>query len=104
MLMVHIASLSSTPKLHGLLQRDLQLIHPTSLALHVNLFILLMSHLTPTINCSKINLVKYLIDMLELTVGMDLPSYGQKLLGKSSRECSQDTTSEELEPHIKFLR
>ncbi len=29
----------------------------------------LMSHLTPTINCSKINLVKYLLDMLELTAG-----------------------------------
>ena len=51
MLMVHIGSLSSTPKPHGLLQRDLQLIHLTYLALHVNLLILLMSHLTPTINC-----------------------------------------------------
>ena len=31
-----------------------------------------MSHLTPTINCSKINLVNYLLDMLELTAGMAL--------------------------------
>ena len=69
MLMVHIGSLSSTPKPHGLLQRDLQLIHLTYLALHVNLLILLMSHLTPTINCSKIRMVKYLLDMLALTAG-----------------------------------
>ena len=53
MLMEHIGSLSSTPKPHGLLQRDLQLIHLTYLALHVNLLILLISHLTQTINCSK---------------------------------------------------
>ena len=72
MLMEHIGSLSSTPKPHGLLQKDLQLIHLTYLALHVNLLILLMSYLTPTINCSKINLVKYLLDMLELTAGMAL--------------------------------
>ena len=69
MLMEHIGSLSSTPKPHGLLQRDLQLIHPSYLALHVNLLILLMSHLTSTINCSKIRMVKYLLDMLALTAG-----------------------------------
>ena len=69
MLMEHIGSLSSTPKPHGLLQRDLQLIHPSYLALHVNLLILLMSHLTPTINCLRIRTVKYLLDMLELTTG-----------------------------------
>ena len=69
MLMVHIGSLSSTPKPHGLLQRDLQLIHLTYLALHVNLLILLMSHLTPTIDCSRIRMVKYLLDMLALTAG-----------------------------------
>ena len=28
-----------------------------------------MSHLTPTINCSKIRMVKYLLDMLALTAG-----------------------------------
>ena len=38
-------------------------------ATHVNLHILLMSHLTPTINCSKIRMVKYLLDMLALTAG-----------------------------------
>ena len=48
---------------------DLQLIHLTYLALHVNLLILLMSHLTPTINYSKIRMVKYLLDMLGLTAG-----------------------------------
>src|SRR4051812_682405 len=32
-------------------------------------YILLMSHLTPTINCSKIRMVKYLLDMLALTAG-----------------------------------
>ena len=69
MLMEHTRNLSSTPKPHGLLQRDLQLIHITYLALHVNLLILLMSHLTPTINCSKIRMVKYLLDMLGLTAG-----------------------------------
>ena len=69
MLMEHIGSLSSTPKPHGLLQRDLQLINLTYLALHVNLHILLMSHLTQTINCSKIRMVKYLLDMLALTAG-----------------------------------
>ena len=69
MLMEHIGSLSSTPKPHGLLQRDLQLIHPTYLALHVNLLILLMSRLTLTINCSKIRMVKYLLDILGLTAG-----------------------------------
>ena len=70
MLMVHIEGLSSTPKPHGLLQRDLQLIHLTYLDLHVNFLILMMSHLTPTINCSKIRMVKYLLDMLALTTGM----------------------------------
>ena len=70
MLMVHIGSLSSIPKSHGLLQKDLQLIHPIYLDLHVNLLILLMSHLTPTINYSKIRMVMYLLDMLELTTGM----------------------------------
>ena len=70
MLMVHIGSLSTTPKRHGLLQRDLQLIHLTYLDLHVNLLILMMSHLTPTTNCSKIRMVKYLLDMLALTAGM----------------------------------
>ena len=69
MLMVHIGSLSSTPKPHGLLQRDLQLIHLTYLAVRENLLILLMSHLTPTINCSKIRMVKFLLDMLVLTAG-----------------------------------
>ena len=69
MLMVHIGSLSSTTKLHGLLQRDLQLIHLTYLALHVNILIPLMSQLTPTINCSKIRMVKYLLDMLAQTAG-----------------------------------
>ena len=69
MLMVHIGSLSSTPKLHGLLQRDLQLIHLTYLDLHVNLLILMMSELTPTISYSKIRMVKYLLDMLALTAG-----------------------------------
>ena len=44
-------------------------IHLIYLALHVNLHILLMSHLTPTINCSKIRMVKYLLDMLALTTG-----------------------------------
>ena len=58
------------PKTSWLLQRDLQLIHPIYPALHVNLLILLMSHLTPTINCSKIRMVKYLLDMLALTAGM----------------------------------
>ena len=72
MLMEHIGSLSSTPRPHGLLQRDLQFIHPIYLALHVNLLILLMGHLTPTINCSKIRMVKYLLDMLALTAGMVL--------------------------------
>ena len=69
MLMELIGSLSSIPKPHGLLQRDLQLIHLLYLALHVNLLILLMSHLTPTINCSKIRMVRYLLDMLGLTAG-----------------------------------
>src|SRR3954471_21442865 len=64
-----IGSLSSTPKPHGLLQRVLQLIHLIYLALHVNLLILLISFLTPTINCSKIRMVKYLLDMLALTAG-----------------------------------
>ena len=40
------------------------------LALPVNPHIPLMSHLTPTINCSRIRMVKYLLDMLELTTGM----------------------------------
>ena len=44
-------------------------VDPIYLALHVNLLILLMSHLTPTINCSKIRMVKYLLDMLALTAG-----------------------------------
>src|SRR3954468_15942903 len=69
MLMVHIGSLRSTPKPHGLLQRDLQSIHLIYLALHVNLLIPLMSHLTPTVNCSKIRMVKCLLDMLALTAG-----------------------------------
>ena len=59
MLMGPTGNLSSIPKPHGLLQRDLQLIHLIYLALLVNLLILLMSHLTPTINCSKIRMVKY---------------------------------------------
>ena len=59
----------SIPKPHWLLQRDLQWIHPLYLALHVNLHILLMCHLAPTINCSKIKMVKYLLDMLALTAG-----------------------------------
>ena len=70
MLMELIGSLSSTPKLHGLLQRDLHLIHLTYLDMHVNLLILMMSHLTPTTNYSKIRMVKYLLDMLALTAGM----------------------------------
>ena len=70
MLMGPTRNLSSIPKPHGLLQRDLQLIHLTYLALHVNLLILLMSHLTPTINYSNIRMVKYLLDMLALTAGM----------------------------------
>ena len=70
MLMEHTRSLSSAPKPHGLLQRDLQLILLTYLDLHVNLLILMMNHLTATINCSKIRMVKYLLDMLELTAGM----------------------------------
>ena len=37
----------------------------------MNLHILLMSHFTPTINCSRIRMVKYLLDMLALTAGMD---------------------------------
>src|SRR3954463_2740557 len=53
MLMVHIGSLSSTPKPHGLLQRDLQLIHLIYLVIHVNLLILLMSHLTPNYKLFK---------------------------------------------------
>ena len=57
------------PKPHGLLQRDLQLIHLTYLDLHVNLLILMMSQLTPTLNCSKIRMVKYLLDILALTAG-----------------------------------
>ena len=40
------------------------------LALHLILHIPLMSHLTPTINCSKIRMMKYLLDMLALTTGM----------------------------------
>ena len=39
------------------------------LALHVNLLILLMSHLTPTTNCLKLRMVKCLLDMLALTAG-----------------------------------
>ena len=70
MLMGPTRNLSSIPKPHGLLQRDLPYIHPPYLCLHVNLHILLMSHLTPTINYSKIRMVKYLLDMLELTARM----------------------------------
>ena len=69
MLMEPTANLSSTPKPHGLLRNDLPKIHAHYLALLVNLHIPLMSHLTPTINCSKIRMVKYLLDMLALTAG-----------------------------------
>ena len=69
MLMGPTRNLSSIPKPHGLLQRDLPKIHLLYLALHVNLHILLMSQLTPTINCSKIRMVKYLLDMLALNAG-----------------------------------
>ena len=69
MLMGPTGNLSSIPKPHGLLQRDLQWIHLLYLALHVNLHILLMSHLIPAINFSRIRMVKYLLNMLELTAG-----------------------------------
>ena len=69
MLMGPTRNLSSIPKPHGLLQRDLQLIHLTYLDLHVNLLILMMSQLTPTISYSKIRMVMYLVDMLALTAG-----------------------------------
>ena len=41
------------PKTSWVAERDLQLIHPIYLALHVNLHVLLMSQLTPTISYSK---------------------------------------------------
>ena len=69
MLMGPIGNLGSIPKPHGLLRRDLQWIHLLYLALHVNLHILLTSQLTPTINCLRIRMVKYLLNMLERTVG-----------------------------------
>jgi hypothetical protein len=69
MLMGPTGNLSSIPKHHGLLQKDLLSIHLLYLVLHVNLHIHLISHLTPTINYSKIRMVKYLLDMLELTAG-----------------------------------
>ena len=51
-------------------------------------------------------MVKYLLDMLELTAGMvpceeNLGS--QKVPRKSSGEFHHDTTCEEYEPHIKFF-
>ena len=73
MLMDPIGNLSSIPKPHGLLLLGLLLIHLIELASHVNYPIPQMSHLIPTINCSKINLVKYLLDMLGLTAGMARP-------------------------------
>ena len=65
-----IGNLSSIPKPHGLLQKDLHLIHPLNLAIIVILHILLMSHLTPTISWSNIRMVKYLLGLLVLTAGM----------------------------------
>ena len=69
MLMGPTGNLSSTPKPHGLLQKDLPSIHALYLALPVILHIPLMSHLTPTINYLRIRMVKYLLDMLVLTAG-----------------------------------
>ena len=60
------------PKTSWVAAKGPPVIHPCYLALHVNLLILLISHLTPTINCLKIRMVKYLLDMLALTAGMVL--------------------------------
>ena len=58
MLMGPTGNLSSIPKPHELLQRDLQWIHAPYLALTVLILLSLMNPLMQTINCSKIRMVK----------------------------------------------
>ena len=70
--MVLNGCLSGMPKPHGLLQRDLQWIHPPYLALPVLILLSLMNPLMQTINCSKIRMVKCLPGILVLTAEMDL--------------------------------
>ena len=69
--MVPTGSLSSIPKPHGLLQRNLQWIHPLYLALPVLILLSLMNPLMQTINCLRIRMVKCLPGILVLTAGMD---------------------------------
>src|SRR4051812_5613836 len=70
MLMVLTGSLSSIPKPHRLLQRDLQWIHLPYLASLVLTRLSLMNPLMQTINYLRIRMVKCLPGILVLTAGM----------------------------------